>query len=474
MLSSPAFGWKSYISDIRFWIVLFFIVRLYGITNPPLEGASTWRQCDGLMIARNFYEHNSNILYPTVDVAGEKSGIVGCEFPILNYLIYLLSLPFGFHDWFGRLINLILSSIASYYYFKTIREYFGGRPAFISTIVLLVSMWFAYSRITIPDIFAASLCIISINQILRYFENGNLKSLISFLILATIGCLSKISAATLLTVLIVPMLSSNYRIKRKLALIISSSMIIATVFSWYFYWVPYLNLKYDFGTHFFMGQPVLDGIRQLIENWEITLKRFYETPLKYSGFIVFLVALYLIISGKDKQALIVFIVPFLSFFCVVLVSGWGFYVNAYYPIMFVPSMAFIIGMGVSKLKSKWAFLLISIIAIEGIANQAHVFTIREKMKPYLQIETILNNNGVASQDLIAINSNSQHDPTAMYFAHRKGWGFSNADLNTPEIIADIKAKGCKFILILNFDKMSKTELTLEKLYDSEEFVLYKL
>src|SRR6478609_1464119 len=111
-------------TDVRFWIALFFVGRLYGITNPPLEAASTWRQTDALMIARNFYETDSNILYPRVDVAGTLTGIVGVEFPLYNYLIFLVSLLFGFESWYGRIINLIITSIGTYYFYKLIKNYF--------------------------------------------------------------------------------------------------------------------------------------------------------------------------------------------------------------------------------------------------------------------------------------------------------------------------------------------------------------
>src|SRR5688572_20790329 len=93
--------------DIRFWIVFFFILRLYGITFPPLEVGHNWRQTDGLMIARNFYEIDSNFFLPRVDLAGEKTGIVGSEFPVLNYLIYIAYNIFGYEHWYGRLIVLI-------------------------------------------------------------------------------------------------------------------------------------------------------------------------------------------------------------------------------------------------------------------------------------------------------------------------------------------------------------------------------
>ena len=55
---------KNYFTDIRFWILLFFFLRLYGITNAPLEISHNWRQSLTNMIARNFLEIDNNILYP--------------------------------------------------------------------------------------------------------------------------------------------------------------------------------------------------------------------------------------------------------------------------------------------------------------------------------------------------------------------------------------------------------------------------
>lgn len=35
------------------------------------------------MIARNFVEGRANLFYPVIDIAGEKTGIIGTEFPFL-------------------------------------------------------------------------------------------------------------------------------------------------------------------------------------------------------------------------------------------------------------------------------------------------------------------------------------------------------------------------------------------------------
>ncbi|GIV32363.1 MAG: hypothetical protein KatS3mg030_665 [Saprospiraceae bacterium] len=54
-------------------IILFFLLRLYGITNPPLERNHNWRQATTNMYARNFLEVDNNFLYARVDMAGDLS-----------------------------------------------------------------------------------------------------------------------------------------------------------------------------------------------------------------------------------------------------------------------------------------------------------------------------------------------------------------------------------------------------------------
>lgn len=87
---------KNILTDIRFWILVFFAIRLIGITNEPIEISHNWRQTLTNMIARNFLEDGANLRFPKIDMAGEKTGIIGSEFPFFNYLIYLAFELFGF------------------------------------------------------------------------------------------------------------------------------------------------------------------------------------------------------------------------------------------------------------------------------------------------------------------------------------------------------------------------------------------
>ena len=461
------------LKDARFWIAFFFILHLSRITLPPLEPGSTWRQTDGLMIARNFYEGNSNILYPTVDVAGERSGVVGCEFPILNYLIYLVSLVFGYESWYGRLINLIVSSIGVFFFFKLIRHYFNQEVAFNAVILVLISIWFTYNRTNIPDTFAVSLCMIALFYATQFLEHGKIYQLMLVLLLGGLGCLSKISAASVLTVLAIPYFLGSALLARKIWIGVVALLIIASVYWWYFVWVPHLSKQYGFGEHFFMGLPFNEGLEDLLENWKLTLKRFYDTAFKYTGFFIFLIGLYFILKKKQWLQLAVFAVPFLAYTIVVLKSGYGFHVNQYYVVMYVPPMAFVGGWGLSQLNKKFvAIALLAVAGIEGVANQVHVMRIREPNSSFVKLEAVLDSVSKRG-DLIAINGSAVADPTPMYFAHRKGWVFTTPNLINSDNLNYVRSNGCKYAVIVK-QLYGDAELSFPVVYDSEYFKVYKI
>ena len=166
-MNTPRHIFLSCVSDIRFWIIVFFMMRMYGITLPPAEVGHAWRQVTVNMVARNFYETDPNIFFPRVDFAGEKTGITGMEFPLLNYLIYLVSLLAGFDHWYGRLINLAVTSAGLYFFFLLLRKFLGEKIAFYSTLVLLSSIWFNYARKIMPDTFSMALVFMGMYMAVR-------------------------------------------------------------------------------------------------------------------------------------------------------------------------------------------------------------------------------------------------------------------------------------------------------------------
>ena len=467
---------RKTIIDIRFWIFLFFIIRLIGITNPPLEVGHNWRQTTVTMVSRNFLEVDNNIFYPRIDIAGGKSGITGMEFPLLNYTIYVVAKVFGYQHWYGRLINLLISSFGLWFFYKLTRKYFTEKVAFNSTIILASSIWFQFSRKIMPDTFSMSMIITSIYYGSNYLDNTlrkySLLHLTIYAILMSLGVLSKLPSGFLLVIFSVFLFDKTIPIKRKVIFSIVSLIGTLPVIVWYYYWVPYLVDRYGFW-HFFMGKSFSQGYNEILQNLNETLSKFYDTALKFIGFGIFMYGLAFSIVKKDLKIYILFIITFISFSIIVFKAGFTFPHHNYYVIPFVPVMALIAGYGLSNIKySKVAIIILIAISIEGIANQLHDFRIKENDKRIINLEKDLDSVSLRS-DLIIINSGNY--PTPMYFAHRKGWVNTNDKIRDEEYIESLKEKGLRYIVILKRSFGAETSLTrYNKVLENEDYSIYEL
>jgi len=121
------------------------------------------------MVARNLVEVENNPLYPRADqFGGDKTGIFGSEFPLLQEGIVLLSSVFGYDHWYGRLINLIVTSFGIYFFYLLLLTILPERAAFYSGIMLLTSLWFMFGRKIMPDTFSVSLALSGIYMAYLY------------------------------------------------------------------------------------------------------------------------------------------------------------------------------------------------------------------------------------------------------------------------------------------------------------------
>jgi hypothetical protein len=86
-------------------------VRLIWIDQPYVDHWS-WRQSDVAAIARNFFENGFHFGYPQIDWAGDATGYVGTEFPILPFLAAICYKFGGIHEWIGRSQAVIFFAVS--------------------------------------------------------------------------------------------------------------------------------------------------------------------------------------------------------------------------------------------------------------------------------------------------------------------------------------------------------------------------
>lgn len=457
---------KYFFREYWFWLAVTFIHRLFSIMQPPLEMAHNWRQTTVNMVARNFLEVDPNIFFPRVDMAGELSGITGMEFPLLNYLIYLVSLVFGYEHWYGRLINLVVTTLGLWCFYDYLKRYFNPRIAFNTGMVLLFSLFYYYSRKIMPDTFAISLIFMGLWFWRNYVRTNRLTALLAGFVLILFGVLSKLPSVVVLPFIWPLFFQASLSKKVKISALLAIAGI--TSAAWYFYWVPFLEETYGYH-HFFMGQTMGWTASFLAENWTKTLFMFYNKAAGFSGFVVFAAGLFFIRAKRSLSWLIVLssLVLFLAF---MLKSGSKFTDHEYYIIPFIAMMAFAGSFFLSRLpKAAWAILLL-IIAVEGIARKWEDQFVK-RSDYFITMEDQISEL-IAPSELVVINSDEY--PTPLYFTHRKGWLASNANLQNQAFVNDLKAKGCNFIIVLKKRFGKNVDLNYSKIYDSEEYSIYQI
>ena len=453
--------------DIRTWVLLLAVVRLIGITDPPADRAHNWRQSTVLMVARNYHEQGIDLLHPRVDFAGAHSGITGMEFPMLNAGVAAVAALFGWQDWYGRVLVLLACVLGLLAYHALVRDHLGGRIAFIATLLVATSLWFQYGRKTMPDVPALALVLTGLYALHRAGRQAWWYPLAW--VAVALGVLMK-SPAALLLVGVLPLWWPCRRQRRGhvLVAVVATSLLPAAW--WYGAWVPHLERTYGFA-HFFMGKDMGRGALELMARWPEVVEKYYFDALRFTGAIAFLGGLLLAIRRRAWHLLAVVLVAFVGMAGLMLLAGDTFAEHSYYILPIVPFMALVAAYGAAALPGRWAYAAAAVVALEGVANGQHDLFLPQEQHKWLTLEPELDR--VSSRDdRIVINAGEV--PTAMYFAHRKGWLATNARLRRAAFRDSLAGQGCRFIAVLRQRQEGDLELPLEEVALSDELRVYRL
>lgn len=423
------------------------------------------------MVARNFYEGDANPYYPLVDFGSAQGSISAMEFPLLNYLIYVFSCAFGYDHWYGRLINLLVTSCGLWFFYQLIARNFDRKLAFTSCVLLSISLWFTFGRKIMPDTMAVSLVLGALYFAFRYLneEHHRLRYALFSALLFMLGTLAKLPAAIPLFALPL-MWWTMGSVKNKITLAVFYLIAAVPVLHWYFVWTPHLTSTYGL-QHFFMGKPIAEGLSELKNEWTMTIHRIVIGPFKYIGAAVFLAGLLGSIYHRQKQLLLVFGLGALALALIAAKSGATFTAHDYYILPFVPFMALMAGYFIHRFPPRWSTILLVTVSVESLLNQYHDLRWKPSYTAYEQLETFLDQY-VSRNEPLAVNS--APNPTALYFSHRKGWMCTNDELLRPDFIEQLRQQGMHCVLICK--TRFGSDITLddaEVVAENSDFKLYR-
>lgn len=470
---------KAFIKNLSYqqwallFIVLLFVIRLVGITHPPLEVNHHWRQVTGLMVARNFSEGQADFFHPKIDEVGVgthvSSGVIGMEFPLLNGLIAGVSSVMGYDHWYGRLINLIVSSLGLWFFFLIIKNYWNDRFAFFATAILGTSVWFAFSRKTMPDTFSISIAFFSIYFLKKFLDESRSTHLLGYLILSSLALLTKIPSAVILSVVPVMIYFSFISLRKKWLVTLLSLLPAAIAVFWYFVWN--VTIAKESGMWYNTGEEFPKGWHLFIQESGTVAKHFYfSTLMSYIALAALVVGLILMILKKDKKLQLAAGVITIFFILFALKSGRHFVFQHYYMIPIAPVFALIAGFALVQIQKQWlAVVLLIAMSIESIANQQHDFRIHQRNLYKLELEGILDKLGAKREDLIVING--EGNPQELYLSHRKGWTCVSTELNDANYLKALEEAGAKFVILKPNERVESVPLQL--IFENDHYRIYR-
>lgn len=432
-----------------YWIIgILFVLRLYGITNPPLEVNHHWRQVTGLMVARNFLEEDNNILYPRVDEVGiggmVSTGVIGMEFPFMNYLMYLLSLIAGYEHWYGRLINLIVTSFGLFYFFKIIRAYWDEKVALWASAILGFSVWFAFGRKAMPDTASVSFAFIALWYAYKHLKEGKWGSLVAYTAFSTLAILVKIPSAIFLALVPLMLWENRFAYSNKLRIFAASAAPLIMAYWWYYIWNPMIAA--ESGMWYNSGGGISEGASLFFQEISLVSSYFYfSTLMSYTLLVLLIVGIVSVFKNKDTTAKAVLVVTLVLFIIYAFISGRHFVYQHYYMIFLAPVWAVLVALSLkSKLFPKILMALMLVGMIEAYFNQIHDFRIHDYNWKKAELEGIFDTFS-AREDLIVVNG--EGNPQELYMSHRKGWTCKNEEIADKRYMSEVISAGAKYLLI---------------------------
>jgi hypothetical protein len=371
------------------------------------------------MVARNFSE-NFSILHPSVNMEGGKE--IAMEFPFFNYLVFLMNEFFGFTHWYGRILNLIVTSVGLIFFFKILEKTLSRQTAFYATIILGVSVFFSFGRKIMPDTFSVSLVLIGLYSGFLYVkELKPFKELFWFvltIVFLSLGTLSKLPSCALFGFFLFPLISNPASNKKRLGLILAIFLSLSIVFWWYAVWNS--KLESEGAIRIIFPLTLREGFISTMNHLSGVLEKFYFSALSsYIAFLFFLAGIIYAFLRKEKRILLIFAISFLAFFVFVLKTGSFFYFHNYYIIPIAPIMSLVAGYGIQQIKITGIRQIAIILLVgEAILNQQHDFRIRHDMEYKTGLENIVDRYSVHTEKIVI---NTGPSLQQLYFANRKGW-----------------------------------------------------
>jgi 4-amino-4-deoxy-L-arabinose transferase-like glycosyltransferase len=436
-------------------------VRCWKI-DAPFTDPWSWRQSDVAAIARNYFENGFHFARPQIDWAGDRPGFVGTEFPILPFTAAIAYKFFGVQESIGRLQTILAFAFSLPFLFAIVRRAFDETAAMYALVFYsFAPLSIAAGRSFMPDMPALALALAGFYFFWRGLAASDRKRndlavtgggyhllIASFLI--AVSLLIKPPMATIaVPMAVVAWQKFGLGIFRRLSLWLVALITLFPSIIWYWHAE---RIAQQFYPHHFFGAG---GVRIMSLSWygQIALQTCTSTltPILFA-----VAALGIFVSRNNPRA-----APFrwwlIAMIVFTIVVGYGNR-HQWYQLPLVPIAAAFGGRALRWAEKKWsqdvvigllmAFLVFSFFySRQFFTSTAHsLWQLGRELHERTPVEALV----IAADD---------GDPTAFYYAHRKGWHFLERDgiyegnpADSAQIISnleELRGRGATYLVFYN-------------------------
>jgi 4-amino-4-deoxy-L-arabinose transferase-like glycosyltransferase len=441
---------------LALWI-LAVAARLIFINQPYVDHWS-WRQSDVAAIARNFAEGGFHFAHPQIDWAGDATGYVGTEFPILPFLAAICYKFAGVHEWIGRSQAVIFFAVSLPFFFLLVCEIFG------TTAAVWGAFFFSFAPLNIfagrsfmPDVPSLSLAIIGLYFFLRWVRSRQALPFFVAAITISLSILIKITSVVIAAPLLYLAVAEGAdlgtgggrhafggrgrRPRLQFALFAAITLLPCAIWYWHAY-----HIAERFYPHHFFGAG---GIRIESLSWYWDIARQTATS-SLTPVLVIMALIGLFAAPRSKRARsatpareasvaggalhagysLLFHWWLAGMILFVIVVGYGNR-HPWYQLPLVPITAAFAGAACaffrSKISSRFAAITLSMLLASSfsILSWLYVRPLYESSAEQLR-DAGLELGKITVPDALIVAADTG-DPTIFYYAQRKGWHFLEKD-----------------------------------------------
>jgi len=473
------------------WLIIFVILiialffRLYKI-NIPLADFHSWRQVDTAAVARNFLRFGFDLFHPRFDdlssiQSGKENpeGFRMVEFPLYNAIFAFLYKVFPFFslEVFGRLTSIFFSLISiAIIYYLALKE-IGRIAAFLSAITFSIMPFFVYyTRIILPEPTALSFGMISIFFLYHFQQEKNKIKKIFFYLISLICFSSSLLIKPTMIFYSIPLIFLFFK---------KDSFYFLEKFYFYLYFFASI-LPLIFWRIYILNYP--EGIPAY--NWLITSVNtdsgqkdiffrpaffrwiFFEriNNLICGGYLTF----FLILGIIDKKKSFLILSFFISSLLYLFIFQGGNVQHEYYQILILPTIAFLIGKGITFLlenKNKITSPIVAYFTVLFFFGFSFYFSFEKVRNNYNYPQDLVTIANIVKRLTLPedkIVTDRQGDTTLLYLMDRRGAPALYRD------IEDLKKLGYTYLVSQNKDLVDKLKNNYQIVFESSNFALIKL